>query len=154
MASVKRKLNDTLDDLEEEKLKRFKSYLREDGPIPVSVLEKADATDTVDQMLDRFGPERAVKITLDILKKMNQNHLAEQLENKHTKATQINTDAQRQKRNGEKQVHYTPVQMRDAPTGVNVDIKAETGASVNAPVLTANTFNGPVTIYGSNAAGN
>ncbi|KAI2646860.1 NACHT, LRR and PYD domains-containing protein 12 [Labeo rohita] len=85
MASVKRKLNDTLDDLEEENLKRFKSYLREDGPIPVSVLEKADATDTVDQMLDRFGPERAVKITLDILKKMNQNHLAEQLENKHTK---------------------------------------------------------------------
>ncbi|XP_050957958.1 NACHT, LRR and PYD domains-containing protein 6 [Labeo rohita] len=81
MASVKRKLYDTLDDLEEEKLKRFKSYLREDGNIKVSVLEKADATDTVDQMLDRFGPERAVKITLDILKKMNQNHLAKQLEN-------------------------------------------------------------------------
>ncbi|KAI2665743.1 Protein NLRC3 [Labeo rohita] len=85
MASVKQLLYDTLDDLEEKELKRFKSYLREDGPIPVSVLEKADATDTVDQMLDRFGPERAVKITLDILKKMNQNHLAEQLENKHTK---------------------------------------------------------------------
>ncbi|XP_050963869.1 NACHT, LRR and PYD domains-containing protein 12 isoform X2 [Labeo rohita] len=88
MASVKQLLNDTLDDLEEKELKRFKSYLREDGPIPVSVLEKADATDTVDQMLDRFGPERAVKITLDILKKMNQNHLAEQLENKHTKDQQ------------------------------------------------------------------
>ncbi|XP_050958220.1 NACHT, LRR and PYD domains-containing protein 6-like [Labeo rohita] len=85
MTSGKRKLCDTLDDLEKKELKRFKSYLREDGPIPVSVLEKADATDTVDQMLDRFGPERAVKITLDILKKMNQNHLAEQLENKHTK---------------------------------------------------------------------
>ncbi|KAL0194926.1 hypothetical protein M9458_008498, partial [Cirrhinus mrigala] len=77
MASVKRKLNDTLDDLKEDDLKRFKSYLREDGPIPVSVLEKADVTDTVDQMLHCFGPERAVKITLDILKKMNQNHLAE-----------------------------------------------------------------------------
>ncbi|KAI2665144.1 NLR family CARD domain-containing protein 3 [Labeo rohita] len=85
MASVKQLLYDTLDDLEEEKLKRFKSYLREDGPIPVSVLEKADATDTVDQILDCFGPESAVKITLHILKKMNQNHLAEQLENKHTK---------------------------------------------------------------------
>ncbi|KAL0149621.1 hypothetical protein M9458_055148, partial [Cirrhinus mrigala] len=85
MASVKRKLCDTLDDLEKKELKRFKSYLREDGPIPVSVLEKADATDTVDQMLDRLGPERAVKITLHILKQMNQNHLAEQLENKHTK---------------------------------------------------------------------
>ncbi|XP_073693962.1 NACHT, LRR and PYD domains-containing protein 3-like [Garra rufa] len=84
MASVKRLLYDTLDDLEEEKLKRFKSYLREDGPIPASVLEKANATDTADQMLDRFGPERAVKITLDILKKMNQNHLAKELENKHS----------------------------------------------------------------------
>ncbi|KAI2644008.1 NLR family CARD domain-containing protein 3 [Labeo rohita] len=82
MASVKRKLYDTLDDLEKEKLKRFKSYLREDGPIPVSELEEAGTTDTVKQMLDRFGPERAVKITLDILKKMNQNHLSEQLENK------------------------------------------------------------------------
>ncbi|KAI2646870.1 NLR family CARD domain-containing protein 3 [Labeo rohita] len=40
-------------------------------------------------MLDRFGPENAVKITLDILKKMNQNHLAEQLENKHTKVKKI-----------------------------------------------------------------
>ncbi|KAI2647034.1 NLR family CARD domain-containing protein 3 [Labeo rohita] len=85
MASVKQLLYDTLDDLEEEKLKRFKSYLRGYGHIPVSVLEKADATDTVDQMLDRFGPESAVKITLDILKKINQNHLAEQLESKLTK---------------------------------------------------------------------
>ncbi|XP_050957732.1 protein NLRC3, partial [Labeo rohita] len=85
MASVKQLLYDTMDDLEKKELKRFKSYLREDGNIKVSVLEKADATDTVDQMLDRFGPENAVKITLDILKKMNQNHLAEQLENKHTK---------------------------------------------------------------------
>ncbi|XP_016355149.1 NACHT, LRR and PYD domains-containing protein 3-like [Sinocyclocheilus anshuiensis] len=83
MASVKQLLYDTLDDLEEEHLKRFKSFLREDGPIPASVLEKANATDTLDQMLDRFGPEGAVKITLDILKKINQNNLAEQLENKH-----------------------------------------------------------------------
>ncbi|XP_050956621.1 NACHT, LRR and PYD domains-containing protein 12-like isoform X2 [Labeo rohita] len=44
--------------------------------------------------------------------------------------------------------------MRDALTEVNVDMKAETGASVNAPVLTANTFTGPVTIYAPNAAGN
>uniref|UniRef100_A0A8C2PZC4 Pyrin domain-containing protein n=1 Tax=Cyprinus carpio TaxID=7962 RepID=A0A8C2PZC4_CYPCA len=69
--------------MEEEHFKKFKSFLREDGPIPASVLEKANTSDTVDQMLDRFGPERAVKITLDILKKINQNNLAEQLENKH-----------------------------------------------------------------------
>uniref|UniRef100_A0A8C1TKG6 Pyrin domain-containing protein n=1 Tax=Cyprinus carpio TaxID=7962 RepID=A0A8C1TKG6_CYPCA len=82
MASVKQLLYDTLDDMEKDNLKRFNSFLREDGPIPASVLEKAKARDTVNQMLDRFGPERAVKITLDILKKINQNNLAEQLENK------------------------------------------------------------------------
>ncbi|XP_026100737.1 NACHT, LRR and PYD domains-containing protein 12-like [Carassius auratus] len=86
MASIKRMLYDTLDDLEKDNFKRFKSFLREDGPIPASVLEKAEATDTVNQMLDRFGPERAVKITLHILKKINQNNLAEQLENKHKEA--------------------------------------------------------------------
>ncbi|XP_051742978.1 NACHT, LRR and PYD domains-containing protein 3-like isoform X2 [Ctenopharyngodon idella] len=83
MASIEQLLYDTLDELERENLKRFKSFLRRDGPISASALETADATDTVNQMMDRFGPERAVKITLDILKKMNQNHLAEQLENKH-----------------------------------------------------------------------
>ncbi|KAL1276305.1 hypothetical protein QQF64_035928 [Cirrhinus molitorella] len=89
MASVKQLLNDTLDELEEEKLRRFKSYLKEDGPIPASVLGKADATETVDQMLDRLGPESAVKIMLHILKKMNQNHLAEQLEKKHTEVSSV-----------------------------------------------------------------
>ncbi|XP_043093138.1 NACHT, LRR and PYD domains-containing protein 3-like [Puntigrus tetrazona] len=47
-----------------------------------------------------------------------------------------------------------PVQMRNAPTTVSVDIYADKGASVNAPLLTGNTFTGPVTIYGSNAEGN
>lgn len=41
-----------------------------------------------------------------------------------------------------------------AQVGVSVDVSAETGASVNVPVLTGNTITGPVTIYGSHAAGN
>ncbi|XP_067248672.1 NLR family CARD domain-containing protein 3-like isoform X2 [Chanodichthys erythropterus] len=36
--------------------------------------------------------------------------------------------------------------------GVGVDVNAETGATVNAPLLTGNTFTGPVNIY--NSAGN
>ncbi|XP_050982141.1 tripartite motif-containing protein 16-like protein isoform X2 [Labeo rohita] len=34
-------------------------------------------------MRKRFGPKEAVKITVEILRKMNQNHVAEQLEDKH-----------------------------------------------------------------------
>ncbi|RXN17454.1 LRR and PYD domains-containing 3-like protein [Labeo rohita] len=138
MASVKEMLMGSMKELVEAELKAFKWHLMNPSykHIPRSELEKADIFDTVDKMIACFGPEEAVKVTVDILRKMNQNELAKQLENKH------------------KQVHYTPVQTRDAPTGVNVDMKAETGASVNAPVLTANTFTGPVTIYAPNSAGN
>ncbi|XP_043093126.1 NACHT, LRR and PYD domains-containing protein 3-like isoform X5 [Puntigrus tetrazona] len=92
MASVKQLLYDTMDELEKDKMKRFKGFLKEDGPIPASVLETADATDTVDLMLDRFGPEKAVKITLDILKKMKQNNLAQQLANKQKEAVSVSSE--------------------------------------------------------------
>ncbi|XP_016298429.1 tripartite motif-containing protein 16-like [Sinocyclocheilus anshuiensis] len=45
-------------------------------------LEKADAPDTVDLLMKRFGPEEAEMITVDILRKMNHNYLAKELENK------------------------------------------------------------------------
>ncbi|KAK2907304.1 hypothetical protein Q8A67_006289 [Cirrhinus molitorella] len=45
-------------------------------------MEKADIFDTVDKMVVCFGAEEAVKVMVDILRKMNQNDLAEQLENK------------------------------------------------------------------------
>ncbi|XP_048010475.1 NACHT, LRR and PYD domains-containing protein 3-like [Megalobrama amblycephala] len=129
-------LLDTLDALDSEKLKRFKWHLKQDAHVSAADLESADAIDTVDLMMACCGPERAVKITLSILRKMRQNHLAEELEN-------------------ETKVHKAPVLMSSsAQTGVSVDVKAETGASVNAPVLTGNTMTGQVIIYGSNAAGN
>ncbi|XP_073690407.1 protein NLRC3-like [Garra rufa] len=46
-------------------------------------MEHANCLTTVDRLVRRFGPEEAVKITVDILRKMNQNDLAEQLEKKH-----------------------------------------------------------------------
>uniref|UniRef100_A0A9J7ZGX8 Uncharacterized protein n=1 Tax=Cyprinus carpio carpio TaxID=630221 RepID=A0A9J7ZGX8_CYPCA len=70
---------------------------------------------------------------------MEQNNLAEQLEKKH------------------KQADKSPVQIRSsAQPGANVvEVKAETSASVNAPVLAGSTFTGPVHfIYSSHAAGN
>ncbi|KTF83707.1 hypothetical protein cypCar_00045005, partial [Cyprinus carpio] len=84
MTSVQQLLLDTLADLVRDKMKTFKWHLKEDHFASAADLEKAeDATDAVDLMVERRGPEGAVKITLAILRKMNENHLAEQLEDEH-----------------------------------------------------------------------
>ncbi|ROL53953.1 Stonustoxin subunit alpha [Anabarilius grahami] len=83
MESASDHLLDALDDLEVDELKRFKWRLKNRKGFSRADLEKADAPDTVDLMMKCFVPEEAVKITVDILRKMNQNHLAEQLEKKH-----------------------------------------------------------------------
>ncbi|XP_050964137.1 NACHT, LRR and PYD domains-containing protein 6 [Labeo rohita] len=83
MASVSEQILDALDDLDTEKLKRFKWHLKNYKGFSAADLEKADAPDTVDLMMKRFGPQKAVKITVNILRKMNHNHLAEELEKKH-----------------------------------------------------------------------
>ncbi|KAL0195181.1 hypothetical protein M9458_008753, partial [Cirrhinus mrigala] len=85
MAFVEELLVDSLKALIEAELKEFHWRLTNahHDHISKSEMEKADIFDTVDKMVVCFGPEEAVKITVDILKKMNQNNLAEQLENKH-----------------------------------------------------------------------
>ncbi|ROI37159.1 NACHT, LRR and PYD domains-containing protein 3 [Anabarilius grahami] len=98
MASVKKLLHDTLDDLKEEDLKRFKSYLKEDGPVGAGKLEKAGVTEIVDIMMERFGAEEAVKITLNILRKMNQNQLAEELQNNYTEVQKSSEAAEKRTR--------------------------------------------------------
>ncbi|XP_051559340.1 NACHT, LRR and PYD domains-containing protein 12-like [Myxocyprinus asiaticus] len=136
MASVPEQLLETLDELEENKLKRFKFHLKQEGSISADDLENADAIDTVDQMVKCFKPEEAVKLTLNILKKMKHNQLSEQLENKY------------------KEVHSVPVQISSPPqTGVSVDLNAKTGANVNAPVLTGNVISGPVTFNVTSTTG-
>ncbi|XP_026094937.1 stonustoxin subunit alpha-like [Carassius auratus] len=82
MASVSEQLLEALDDLVTDELKRFKWHLRNHKVFSAAALENADAPDTVDLMMKRFGPEKALKMTVDILRKMNHNHVAEQLENK------------------------------------------------------------------------
>ncbi len=85
MASVKKLLVDSLKELVEAELKEFQWHLVNlyHEHLSRSELEKADRFDTVDMMVKCFGPEEAVKVMVDILKKMNQNNLAEQLENEH-----------------------------------------------------------------------
>ncbi|RXN10920.1 LRR and PYD domains-containing 6-like protein [Labeo rohita] len=86
MASVSEQLLAALDDLVTDELKRFKWHLKNHKGCSAAALEKADAPDTVDLMMKRFGEEKAVTITVGILRKMNHNHVAEQLEKKQKQA--------------------------------------------------------------------
>uniref|UniRef100_A0A8C7NH73 Pyrin domain-containing protein n=1 Tax=Oncorhynchus mykiss TaxID=8022 RepID=A0A8C7NH73_ONCMY len=81
----------SLEELTEEQLKTFQSYLTSGRmlgfpPIPESQLENTDRQDTVDQMVERYGPERAVKITRRILRGMKRVDQAEKLQRDHTRA--------------------------------------------------------------------
>ncbi len=89
MASVSEQLLAALDDLVTDELKRFKWHLKNYYSVSAAALEKADAPDTVDLMMKRFGPQEAVKITVEILRKMNLNHLAEDLEKKHKQGNRL-----------------------------------------------------------------
>ncbi len=84
MASVKDLLLSSMEELVNADLKKFQWHLVNDHEhISKSEMEAADRLKTVDKLVECFTPEEAVKITVGILRKMNQNHLAERLENKH-----------------------------------------------------------------------
>uniref|UniRef100_A0A8C2FEI7 Uncharacterized protein n=1 Tax=Cyprinus carpio TaxID=7962 RepID=A0A8C2FEI7_CYPCA len=94
MASIKELLVNSLKDLVKHDLKEFQWHLKNHKGFFKSEMEEKDVFDTVDKMVARFGAEEAVKITVDILKKMNQNHLAEELENKYKEgATAVDHEA-------------------------------------------------------------
>ncbi|KAL0199291.1 hypothetical protein M9458_007831 [Cirrhinus mrigala] len=81
MTSLPHPILETLEDLSSDKLKKFKWHLKNTGLASVADLEKADATtDTVDLVVARGGRDGARKTTLDILRKMKENHLANQLQ--------------------------------------------------------------------------
>ncbi|XP_029596121.1 uncharacterized protein LOC115178876 isoform X1 [Salmo trutta] len=88
MLDVPALLLTSLEELTEEQLKTFQSNLTSvqlSGfpPIPESQLENTDRQDTVDQMVKRYGPETAVKITLNTMRRMDLGDLAEKLERDH-----------------------------------------------------------------------
>ncbi|XP_050957435.1 NACHT, LRR and PYD domains-containing protein 12 isoform X2 [Labeo rohita] len=86
--AVEELLVDSLKELVEAELKEFHWHLKNayHKCISKSEMEKADIFDTVDKMVACFGPEEAVKVMVDIMRKMKQNNLAEQLENEHKQA--------------------------------------------------------------------
>ncbi|KAI2668959.1 NLR family CARD domain-containing protein 3 [Labeo rohita] len=85
MSSVKVLLVNSLKELGKD-LKEFRWFLNNKG-IPKYDLQNADVFDIVDKMVDRFGPKEAVLITVDILRKMNQNLLSEQLKKKYNEGS-------------------------------------------------------------------
>uniref|UniRef100_A0A671PRA0 Pyrin domain-containing protein n=1 Tax=Sinocyclocheilus anshuiensis TaxID=1608454 RepID=A0A671PRA0_9TELE len=82
MASVEDLLLSSLEELGKDDLKKFQWHLKKHECISTSEIENADRLKTVDKLVACFG-EEAVQITVGILRNMKQNHLAEQLENKH-----------------------------------------------------------------------
>jgi len=87
--SVEELLLKSLKNLETEELKEFQWYLRNQKQLPASELENADRIKTVDKMVAHFGQEEAVKNTVEILRKISQNNLADQLENDHKKGKKV-----------------------------------------------------------------
>ncbi len=87
--SVKELLVNSLRELVQNDLKEFQWYLKHREHVSASEMENADVFDTVDKMVAHFGPEEAVKITVNILRKMNQNLLAEELDNKYREGNML-----------------------------------------------------------------
>ena len=84
MATLKREILRTLEDLEEDDFKKFKWHLQgvlEGFPvIPKCRLEKANRMETVDQMMQTYR-KNTIKVTRMVLREINQNVLWEKLSN-------------------------------------------------------------------------
>ncbi|XDV16683.1 hypothetical protein PO909_016285 [Leuciscus waleckii] len=77
---------DALDNLGDDDFENFKWYLCKGlvpgiDPIPKAKLQNAHRRGVVDCMVDKYSDE-AGKITVQALRKINQNHLAKTLESK------------------------------------------------------------------------
>ncbi|XP_066516438.1 protein NLRC3-like [Hoplias malabaricus] len=81
--SITDKLQSTLEELVNDRFDLFKRHLnqgvRHYQGIPKSQLEDAKRWDTVDAMVNKYGPDEAMEITQAILRKMNENQLAKEL---------------------------------------------------------------------------
>lgn len=81
-------LLETLDNLNSDDFSRFKYHLswytfKDYKPIPKARLDNAKAPDIVRTLTEYYMQDLAVNITIDILKKMNNNHTAGQLQQKY-----------------------------------------------------------------------
>ncbi|XP_071247682.1 NLR family CARD domain-containing protein 3-like [Salvelinus alpinus] len=122
-----------LEELVGKDLKKFHWYLAQSVPdgfplIPKGHLENADRQDTVDMMVNTYGHDVAMKISLEILRKMNQKDLTKML----------TVDQQE----AEVEVAAASIRVPDSP--VYITCTAQTGGHVVAPSLSGCHIGGPV----------
>lgn len=86
MTTAKEELWKSLEHLTDEYFKQFKWFLKQDdddsSAIPASQLERADRQDTVDLMVQTYGPTKAWEVTMKVLEKINRNDLVLNLKGK------------------------------------------------------------------------
>ncbi|XP_010862617.1 NACHT, LRR and PYD domains-containing protein 3 isoform X2 [Esox lucius] len=124
----------TLEELTGKDLKSFHWYLNQsilDGFPQISKchLENADRQDTVDKMLNTYGQDGAVNISMEILMKMNQNDLTNKLKEVFQDKTMV-----------KRALSTIPVPV----SPVNLTCTAQTGGHVVAPSLSSCNIDGPV----------
>ncbi|KAK1886111.1 Interferon-inducible protein AIM2 [Dissostichus eleginoides] len=82
----------TLEDLGKEDYEKFKWFLNQENlagvePIAWSKLQYASRIETVSQMTRSYGKETAMKVAVEILKKMKNMYAAEELTKKYAAAS-------------------------------------------------------------------
>lgn len=120
-------LLDTMEDLIDSELKTFKWYLTipildSCSPIRKSHLETASRTETVSKMIESYGEESAVNITVEILKKMGFNNAAVKLKRMHAGGTTPTTSSS-----------------AAAPPAAPAAMMAQQGSVIIAPTVTGGT---------------
>ncbi|XP_016407721.1 erythroid membrane-associated protein-like [Sinocyclocheilus rhinocerous] len=134
MAPVNELLLKILDDLDSKKLHRFKWLLKKNyASISTADTENAEATGIVDIMVARFTPAGAVQVMLDILRKMKENHLAEQLENEYKDGEAVNAP-----------VLSSPVTVNSSSGAVGLEQQSRRAENkLRFPVLKSFSLTGP-----------
>ncbi|XP_048857977.1 NACHT, LRR and PYD domains-containing protein 10-like [Brienomyrus brachyistius] len=88
-------LLDCLKDLSDDELKEFKLRLPENKelkPLPKGQMKTSGRTDFAEMMMNSYSKAGALKVTLEILKKMNLNDLAQRLKEALQKCNQAGSE--------------------------------------------------------------
>ncbi|KTF82083.1 hypothetical protein cypCar_00042742 [Cyprinus carpio] len=140
MATTEIVILDALQELLEDEFKEFKWHLSnsgtKDNSIPRGKLENVNRHDLVTLMVQQYGGSDAGKIAVRVLKKINQNELADELKKK---LLEVPDDVA-----AEGGASSGAAAAKNSTARVNVSINSSSGGTVKAPVIHGGVFNGPM----------